>query len=429
MSPSYFPRTPQWSDMTDRLIRRLGLPDAVIIGLAAMLGAGVFAAFGPAAAAAGPWLLAGLLIAALVAYANATSTATLAAAMPTSGGGYAYGREQLSPLWGQLAGWAFLTGKAASCAAMALTFGTYVYEPAARALAVGVVIAVTLVNHVGIRKTALATRVILVLVLAALALVITSGFATPESSVVTEFVVTPTGVLQSAGILFFAFAGYARVATLGEEVRNPRRTIPRAVPIALGLALLVYLLVALAGLRAIGWTGLATAAAPLREVVAASPLSGLAAVVSVGAAAATVGVLLSLTAGMGRTTFAMAAAGDLPRPLAQVDDRHRVPQAAGVAVGAVVLVLLLVADLRGAITVSSFLILIYYAIGHASAWTLPGARRRRRRAIAAGGFLGCAVLVVTLPLVSVITGMVLLGVGAVGYLVHNSRRDEASPAA
>jgi APA family basic amino acid/polyamine antiporter len=119
-----------------RLARRLGLGDAVVIGLGSMIGAGVFAAFAPAAEAAGSGLLLGLALAAAVAYANALSSAQLAALYPLSGGAYIYGCERLGHFWGFLAGWAFVVGKTASCAAMALTFGAYAAPSFARWLAV-----------------------------------------------------------------------------------------------------------------------------------------------------------------------------------------------------------------------------------------------------------------------------------------------------
>src|SRR5690242_17406927 len=202
-----------------RLARRLGTADAVMIGLGSMIGAGVFAAIGPAAAAAGGGLLVGLAIAAVVAYGNATSSARLAARYPVSGGTYVYGRERLGHLWGFLAGWGFVVGKTASCAAMALTFGSYAHPSAARPLAIGAVVAVTAVNLAGITKTALATRVIVALVLGALATVVASAFTAGLSTTgLGSFSVGGVhGVLQSAGLLFFAFAGYARIATLGEE--------------------------------------------------------------------------------------------------------------------------------------------------------------------------------------------------------------------
>src|SRR5919197_6175766 len=152
-----------------RLARRLGTGDAVVLGLGAMLGAGVFAAVGPAARAAGAWLLAALALAGLVAYCNATSSADLAARHPESGGAYAYGRRRLGPFWGFLAGWAFVAGKLASCAAMALTVGGYAAPRLARPVAVAALAAVTALNYRGVAKTVGATRAIVALVLLALA--------------------------------------------------------------------------------------------------------------------------------------------------------------------------------------------------------------------------------------------------------------------
>ena len=217
--------------------RRLGTTDAVVVGLGSMIGAGVFVVFAPAAAAAGSSLLLGLAVAALVAYCNATSSARLAAQYPLSGGAYVYGRERLGDFWGYLAGWSFIVGKTASCAAMALTAGVYLWPAQANAVAVSAVVAITAVNYRGIEKSARLTRGIVAVVLAVLAGVVAVVFTSGRVEIarVSPAGGTVTGVLQAAGLLFFAFAGYARIATLGEEVRDPARTLPRAIGIALGI--------------------------------------------------------------------------------------------------------------------------------------------------------------------------------------------------
>uniref|UniRef100_UPI0015F10A14 APC family permease n=1 Tax=Streptomyces phytophilus TaxID=722715 RepID=UPI0015F10A14 len=231
------------SDQATPLARRLGVGDAVLVGLGAMLGAGIFAALAPAARAAGSGLLIGLGAAALVAYCNATSSARLAARYPASGGTYVYGRERLGPFWGYLAGWAFVVGKTASCAAMALTVGAYAWPEYKHVVAVAAVVALTAVNYRGVQKSALLTRVVVAVVLAVLAAVVvaalTSGAAEADR-LRPGGDASVSGVLEAAGLLFFAFAGYARITTLGEEVRDPERTIPRAVPVALGITLVAY---------------------------------------------------------------------------------------------------------------------------------------------------------------------------------------------
>ena len=246
------------------LIRRLGTADAVVIGLGSMVGAGVFVVFAPAAAAAGSALLLSLAIAAVVAFCNATSSARLAARYPVSGGSYVYGRERLGDFWGYLAGWSFVVGKTASCAAMALTVGLYLWPEYAHAVAVAAVAALTAVNYRGIQKSAVATRVMVAVVLAVLAgvIVVIAGSAPERVSLSGGSV---RGVLEAAGLLFFAFAGYARIATLGEEVRDPARTIPRAIGLALAITLAVYAAVALSLLAALGPAGLASATAPWRR--------------------------------------------------------------------------------------------------------------------------------------------------------------------
>jgi APA family basic amino acid/polyamine antiporter len=416
------------------LERRLGTADAVVVGLGAMLGAGVFAALGPAAAAAGSLLLLSLAVAAVVAACNGLSSAALAARHPASGGTYVYARERLGPGWGWQAGWAFVVGKTASCAAMALVFGSYAVPAAPRAAAAGAVLVLTAVLLGGIGQTLRVTRVLVAVVLAALGLVVvcalTGGMASTAGLTVTAGI-TPGGVLEAAGLLFFAFAGYARITTLGEEVRDPERTIPRAVPLALGLVLALYAVVAVAALAAVGPAGLAAAEAPLAAVVEAGDRSALAPLVRAGAAVAALGVLLSLLAGVGRTVLAMGRTGDLPTGLAAVSVRTRVPYRAQLAVSAVVLAVVLTVDVRGAIGFSSLAVLGYYAITNAAALRLRPEERRLPPAVAAAGLAGCLLLGLSLPAGSVLSGILVLAVGALAGAARRAtlrRRDRGTSA-
>jgi basic amino acid/polyamine antiporter, APA family len=410
------------------LARRLGTGDAIVIGLSAMIGAGVFSAFAPAAAAAGAGLLAGLLVAGVVAYCNATSSAVLAARYPQSGGTYVYGRERLGPWWGFTAGCGFVVGKTASCAAMALTFASYVSPAFAKPLAVVAVVAFTAVNYFGVTRTAGLARVLLALTLAALAVVLGGmfggghlDFRTIEAAPAWSAGGVP-GVLQAAGLLFFAFAGYARIATMGEEVRDPARTIPRAVPVALALVLVLYAVVGVGLLVTLGPARLAASPAPLADAVRAGTLAGLAPAARAGAAVASLGALLALITGIGRTTLAMARNHDLPAWLAAVHPRHHVPHRAEITLGVVVCALVLALDLRAAIGFSSFGVLVYYAIANASAYTLPRPRRRMVRALAALGIAGCLALAATLPWTSVISGLAVFAVGLAARAVIHRRR-------
>lgn len=380
-----------------------------------MVGAGIFVVLAPAAAAAGSGLLVGLAIAAVVAYCNATSSARLAALYPQSGGTYVYGRERLGPFWGYTAGWSFVVGKTASCAAMALTVGFYAWPDHANAVAVAAVLALTVVNVLGVQKSALATRVIVAVVLAVLAVVVVAivgadGIDPGRLTVASDAGVA--GVLQAAGLLFFAFAGYARIATLGEEVRDPATTIPRAITVALGIALVVYAVVAVTVLSELGSAALASATAPLADAVSAAGHPGLVPVVRVGAAVAALGSLLALILGVSRTTLAMARDRHLPGTLAAVHPRFDTPYRAEIAVGVVVAVIAALVDVRGAIGFSSFAVLVYYAIANASAFTLG------RRAVPVLGLVGCVVLAFALPLASVLAGVAVVAVGALAYVVR-----------
>jgi APA family basic amino acid/polyamine antiporter len=403
-----------------RLARRLNTFDAVVLGLGAMIGAGAFAAFAPAARAAGNGLVVGLALAASVAYCNATSSAQLAAIYPDSGGTYVYGQKRLGPFWGFLAGWGFIVGKLASCAAMAMTFATYTAPSRARYLAAAAVATLTVVNYFGVQKTARLTRVIVAAVLIALAVAVGAvwaGGATDLGRLWPLARATPYGVLQSAGFLFFAFAGYARLATLGEEVINPRETIPRAIPLALGITLLVYLALAVSVLAALGGPGVAATSAPLAAAVEAGQLASLAPLVRAGAAIAALGVLLSLIVGVSRTAFAMASNHDLPSYLAAVHPRFRVPHRAEITAGVIVAATTAVADIRTAIGFSSFTVLTYYGVTNAAAWTLSPEQRRWPRVLAGLGLLGCAALALALPVRSVLSGAAVLALGALLYLL------------
>ncbi|WOX15166.1 APC family permease [Streptomyces sp. N50] len=403
---------------TGGMKRRLGLSDAVVIGLGSMIGAGIFASLGPAADAAGSGLLLALALAAVVAYCNATSSARLAARYPRSGGTYVYGRERLGDFWGYLAGWAFVVGKTASCAAMALTVGAYLWPGQTHAVAVAAVVALTAVNYTGVQKSALLTRAIVAVVLAVLAAVIVTALASTHADTARLAIGSDTtvgGLLRAAGLLFFAFAGYARIATLGEEVRDPARTIPRAIPIALGITLAVYALVAVAVLTLLGPRGLADATAPLSDAARAAGADRLVPAVRIGGAVAALGSLLALILGVSRTTLAMARDRHLPHALAAVHPRFGVPHRAELAVGAVVTVLAATTDVRGAIGFSSFGVLVYYAVANASAWTLTEEEGRPNRLVPVIGLAGCAALAFALPASTVVSGGAVLVLGAGFY--------------
>jgi APA family basic amino acid/polyamine antiporter len=335
---------------------------------------------------------------------------------------------------------------------MAMTAAAYLV-PAAwqKPVAVAAVVVLVGVNVLGVTRTARVASVIVSAVLAVLVVVVAAGFAAVagagwgaggEAAVasgtglyeVTGIVgadgaATPVagayGVLQAAALIFFAFAGYARIATLGEEVREPARTIPRAIGIAFGIVLVVYALVGTAALGALGAERLATSAAPLVDVVAVAGWLWAEPVVRIGAGVAALGSLLALIAGVGRTGLAMARDGELPRPLTAVHPRFGVPYVAELTVGVAVVVLVLVADLRGAIGFSSFGVLLYYLVANIAAFRQGHSARRFPRALQILGGVGCVVLAATLPWQSVVGGLVVV-IAGVGYRMLRLRLTRAA---
>jgi APA family basic amino acid/polyamine antiporter len=311
---------------------------------------------------------------------------------------------------------------------MALTVGSYAWPSQTHAVAVAAVVALTVVNYAGVQKSAWLTRIIVALVLAVLAAVVvavfTSGIARSDRLQLVS--VNVGGVIQAAGLLFFAFAGYARIATLGEEVRDPARTIPRAIPLALAISLAVYALVAVAALSALGPRRLAEAAAPLSEAVRVAGMGWLVPVVQVGAAVAALGSLLALILGVSRTTLAMARDHHLPHVLSAVHPRFQVPHRAELLIGVIVAASAATVDLRGAIGFSSFAVLIYYAIANASAFTLGPDEGRPHRAIPVIGLVGCVVLAFAMPLSSVLSGVTVLGIGVAAYAIRRVTRSTGS---
>lgn len=437
--------------MTSTLERRLGLSDAVVLGLGAMVGAGVFVAFAPAAARAGSLVWVSLAVAAVVAVCNALSSARLAAQFPSAGGTYVYGRELLGPLPGFLAGWGFVVGKTASCAAMALTAGLYLWPGHAGLVAAAAVLALTILSVLGVQRTAAASKALVGIVLAVLAVFVAMAWVTGPAS--AGPVASPPavdgeawparvlGVLGGAGFCFFAFAGYARIATLGEEVREPARTIPRAVVVAITVVIGVYAAVLAATVHLLGVGGVAASAAPVLDAAAQIGGAGgggagdggagdggesggggvLASVVRVAAGIAALGALLGGVLGVSRTAMAMARDRHLHAPLAAVHPTTRTPYVAELCVGVLVAAIVLVADVRQAIGFSSFAVLIYYLVANTAALRLDRRRRRLPAWVPVLGAIGCVVVAGSLPWQSVIGGVVVFVVGGAVYAVTRRR--------
>lgn len=376
-----------------------------------MLGAGVFVVWGPATAAAGSAVLVALPLAAAIAALNAASTTRLAMRHPVSGGAYAYGRAELGPAAGFSAGFLFLLGKTASVAAIALVGGSYLWPGFERPVAVGLVIVLVALNATGVRSTAIVSAVAAAAVIGVLVAVL--GVSLPDADVARlAGEAHPLGVLPAAGLIFFAFAGYARVATLGEEVRDPVRVLPRAVLLAVGIVFVLSAATLVALLAGLGVQGLAAATAPVAEL--APP--GWELVLRAAAGLACIGSLAGVLAGLSRTGLAMARDGELPSALANVSRRTATPVVSDVSVAIVAVVGVLLLEPVQVIGISACAVLGYYAIAHLAALR-AGPELGLGRGIPIAGLAGCLLVAATTSwpaLLGVVLALaVALGVRAV----------------
>ena len=386
------------------------------IGVAAMLGAGVFYVWSPAFALAGSWLMVSLLIAGVVAALNGLATAQLAMQLPVAGGIYAYAGHYRGPYVGFLAGWLFVTGKTASAAAIAYIAASYLSPDYAREIAAGLVVIFTAIIVSGIRiaggvSIAISLTVILGVV----------WFAAPRQISPTwpsvEADPSIMGIATAAGLFFFAFAGYARMATLGEEARDPTRIIPRAIVGALWIVFVIYLMVAFAITPALQ-TAAAIPDAPLTLLSSAESAWVMVAL----AVVASLGSLMAILAGLSRTTLAMGRSRDLPPALSRVSSRTKGPVFAEITVACTAIALIFLTNPLWLVGLSSAGVLTYYAIGHLSALAQPPAQRFLPTVVPTLGLWLCGLLVITLPAASLIAAAASALVGTLWFLLNPLRR-------
>jgi APA family basic amino acid/polyamine antiporter len=387
------------------LRRELGVFSATALGLGSILGTGVFVSIGLVAGLAGVWTVAAVVAAAFVATCNALSSAQLAAAFPKSGGTYEYGHRLLHPLAGFTAGWMFLCAKSASAATAALGCAGYVLTTLrldapgrATPLAAAVVIALTVLVAGGLRRSNAVNTIVVSVTVIALGAFVASGLPTAIERAATTPVSFPAGktFLEAIALMFVAYTGYGRVATLGEEVRDPARTIPRAIVTTLAVSALLYVTVAGVAVGAVGGPALLEATeganAPLEVVARGFGVPGVPELIAIGAITAMVGVLLNLLLGLSRVLLAMGRRGDMPGFVTRIDARRSSPGAAVGVVGAIILALTLTGSVKTAWSFSAFTVLVYYALTNLAALRLPAERRLYPRAWAVGGLASCGFL-------------------------------------
>jgi APA family basic amino acid/polyamine antiporter len=392
------------------LKREVDVFGATMMGIGSMIGAGVFVSIGIAAAIAGPAVILAIALAAIVATCNALSSAQLAASLPVSGGTYEYGYAYLSPRLGFTAGWMFLCAKTASAATAALGFAGYLLQTLglsglAVPVAVAAIMALTAIVLMGIRRSNRTNIAIVSITVFALVFFVIGGalavlakgsqpwlpFFWPASDSGGPL----AGLLEATALMFVAFTGYARIATLGEEMHDPTHTIPRAIIATLIASAVLYVAVGAVGIATIGPEALATAAhaeiAPLVAAARTFELPGATLIIAIGAMTAMLGVLLNLILGLSRVLLAMSRRGDMPARLAEVSESGS-PTAAIVAVGIAIAALTLIGNVKVTWSFSAFTVLIYYAITNLAALRLPKEKRLYSPLLAWLGLAACLLL-------------------------------------
>lgn len=406
------------------LLRSLTLKDAVGIGLGAIIGAGIFVVTGIAAGVSGPAFIIGLLIAGIIASFNALSSAQLAAIYPHSGGTYEYGYIVLNPALGFSAGWMFLISKLTAAGVVAIGFGSYFYQllPIASPITFSViaVIFLTMANYFGVKKAGKLNFIIVTITILSLLYLVFSGISTVNPKNFKPFAPFGLkGIAEATALLFFAFTGYARIATLAEEVVEPKKTIPKAIIITIVIAIVLYLSISFVAIGVIGAKAMALSISPLQVVADSLSAPGISSIVTIGASTAMLGVLLSQILGISRMMLAMGRRNDLPAVFKSIHKRYQVPHIGIFITGGIILILSISGTFEFIVRAATFSILLYYSITNIAAFKQPKSERLYSRWIPAFGLIGCITMSLALPLHVIASGVGLLLIGfMVRFILH-----------
>lgn len=403
-----------------KLLRSLTLKDAVGVGLGAIIGAGIFVVTGIAAGVSGPAFLIGLLVAGIIAAFNALSSAQLAAIYPRSGGTYEYGYILLNPIFGFSAGWMFLISKLAAAGVVAIGFGSYFYQlvPIASPLNFSIlaIIILTAANYFGIKKAGNLNLIIVAITLLSLIYLVISGIPEIKSENFEPFAPFGiSGIAEASALLFFAFTGYARIATLAEEVVEPRKTIPQAIIITIITAILLYIAVSVVAIGVVGTEVLASSISPLQMVAKALTAPAINTILTIGASTAMLGVLLSQILGISRMMLAMARRHDLPPFLQSIHPKYRVPNLGILITGIFILLFVIFGTFDFIVRSATFTILLYYSITNIAALKQPKSERIYSWIIPVFGLIGCLAMSLSLPFNIIISGV---GILVIGFIVR-----------
>ena len=408
-------------DSDTGLKRTLGLFDATSISVGAIIGAGIFVVTGIAAGLAGPSFIISIILAGIIGSFTALSFAQLSAYMPKEGGGYEFTYHLISPFAGFISGWMWVFSNVFIGAAVSIGFAQYlsalVPSLPVNVVAVTVCVAFTVLNYVGVRQSALINDALVVAKIAILIFFIAFGLGFIQLSNFEPFM--PKGILgtfEGAALIFFAYGGYARVTTVSEEVRDPKRTISRAIILAIALSTILYVLIGIVSMGLVGSNRLAAAQSPLADAISVTGNSGAVFLVSLGAMIATASVLLMTILGVSRMTFAMARNGQFPAFLKQINKRFQTPHYAILITG-VLSSILVFTDFSQLVAVGTFSLLFHHALVNLAAIRLQPKNRRYPVFVSVIGFLLCISLLAFLSQEAWLTSLAGILLGIIIYAV------------
>lgn len=428
---------------TTELRRDVGFFGAVLLGLGSIVGTGVFVSIGVAAGVAGPAVIIAVCIAAAVASFNGLSSAQLAANHPVSGGTYEYGYRWLNPMLGFMAGWMFLCAKSASAATAALGCAGYLLDlfgqdgdDYLKLTAVSIVAVITVLLCFRIRRSNQVNAIVVTTTLLALAIFVVSGALHLSGEGWHNFIPfwkndegesVTASLFQATALMFVAYTGYGRIATLGEEVHEPRRTIPLAIIATLLVSAVLYSSVSFVAIGVMGADSLAAATegrvAPLQAAASQFSSAFVAPIVALGAVTAMLGVLLNLLLGLSRVTLAMGRRADLPPFLSHVSATTHVPVGGTIAVGLAVAALCIVGSVVSTWSFSALTVLIYYALTNASALALSDNERFYPRWVSWLGLVSCLSLVF---FISIAYWIYAAGLLVAGFIVRYASQSQSA---
>jgi APA family basic amino acid/polyamine antiporter len=404
----------------------LGLFDATAIAIGAIIGGGIFVVTGIVAGLAGPALVISIVLAAAISLFTALSFVELTKWLPVEGGVYEFAHKLISPFGGFLVGWMWIVSNLFAGAAVSLGFSHYFIAlfPGVdfRVIAALLCLTFTMLNYIGMKQSAIFNNILVLTKILILLLFITAGIFHVKASNYIPFVTSQKGIFIGAFFIFFAYAGFARVAVIAEEVKDARRIVPQSIILALTISTIIYILVGIVAVGLINAKILGRSNSPLALAISTIGHPSLVYVVSLGGMIATASVLLTSILGVSRMAFAMARERDLPLTLSKIHPKHNTPYRSILIVGAIMAGISLFGDLSGVVAISTFGSLFYYAFANASALKLKTNRRFYQKSLSALGLATCLILLVFVQLTAFIIGLTCLLIGALYYIGKNKLR-------